>query len=953
MKKSFKTIISVILALIMALSVMITPMAAKTTKDAVGGDVASMFDIQIDTNKSSYGVLGIATITVDVTNNSESTIYNVGAEAVINQLDPVGRNSDVYAEDSALEPGETLSFEFKATLDSDVMDLSGWNTFWLNFKRFWHGNCKSEAPDFDDGRACEIASKEMTFGSYDVEQFVKVWYESGVILTIDQSDYTTTDITATVTGSVQTDVGIDSITYTSTADADQGEPSTMGSAVLEGNLWTISFNLKTGLNKVVVTVKTVDNRTISKSINITYDIGEIPFPEENDYGTNEDGLTYRKGVLTIYFNDDVTDAEAKECISACGGTVIGQNNLLKMYQARFDCDDYDSLVLKQEEVSSKDIVQFVEIDELIDGSIYTVSDPWDGDVSNSDWYDGTVEGSNWGLEAIDIATAWEYNDRFASQPSRIGVVDTDFLMSHEDFAQSDDDIKWYRVQDNDILVSDHGTHVAGTIAAANNSRGITGIVQNTNMYVAEAGNSSGKLPRVKIVDGFVKAVVNGAKVVNFSLGSVIDDSDSARQGASKEIVKAMVSLLDRDFDFLCVQSAGNDAINARRNSLFCSIYEGMSLSFCTNRYTAQDLIDRIIVVGAVEKTDNGYELASFSNWGEKVNIVAPGVDIYSTRSNGGYGYKSGTSMAAPHVTAVAGLVWSINHEFTMKEVKEIICSYECTNVAYDYTRGTQYRMLNAGLAVKKAVALTDAHGTVYGTVVDAASGYSIESGSYKVHKGSATGEVIYSSVYSSGEISFSVPAGTYVIEVFADGDYVTQYMTVEVVADGTVYCGSIPVSKQLAENQLRIVMSWGANPYDLDSHINGYLNDGNSFHVAYYNRSCYYDGETAVWLDVDDTDSYGPETITIVNLDQVKNFKYSVHNYSGKHATSEESEAFDLSDSGAVISVYKGNSLVATYSVPTNRKGTVWDVFSVDENGRITTINSMYYQEDPRLVGVY
>lgn len=178
MKKSFKTLISVILAVIMILSAMVIPMSAKTTKDANGGDVASMFDIQIDTNKSSYGVLGVAKITVKVTNISGNTISNVGAEAIIDQLDPCSRSSDVYAEDSELEPGETMSFTYKATLDADAVDLNGWNSFWLSFKRFFQGKCNSKAPNFDDGRAYEIASKEISFGNYDVEQFVKVWYES-------------------------------------------------------------------------------------------------------------------------------------------------------------------------------------------------------------------------------------------------------------------------------------------------------------------------------------------------------------------------------------------------------------------------------------------------------------------------------------------------------------------------------------------------------------------------------------------------------------------------------------------------------------------------------------------------------------------------------------------------------------------------------------------------------
>ena len=125
------------------------------------------------------------------------------------------------------------------------------------------------------------------------------------------------------------------------------------------------------------------------------------------------------------------------------------------------------------------------------------------------------------------------------------------------------------------------------------------------------------------------------------------------------------------------------------------------------------------------------------------------------------------------------------------------------------------------------------------------------------------------------------------------------------------------------------------------------------FHVAYYDRSYYQDNESLVWLDVDDVSSYGPETITIMNLDEIEEFTYCIHNYSKRYSGEEDSGAFSLSDSYAKIDVYIGDSQVASYDVPTNRKGTVWNVFKMNSNGYITRINTFEYESSPELVGNY
>lgn len=127
----------------------------------------------------------------------------------------------------------------------------------------------------------------------------------------------------------------------------------------------------------------------------------------------------------------------------------------------------------------------------------------------------------------------------------------------------------------------------------------------------------------------------------------------------------MASLLIRGYDFVVVQSAGNGAadhlgVDARYNGLFAAIdADNCSTANGKVTVTAQDIMDRVIIVGAAgEQDENGvYMQTSFSNGGDQVDIAAPGVNIYSTVA-GGYDTMQGTSMAAPMVAATAAMVWA-------------------------------------------------------------------------------------------------------------------------------------------------------------------------------------------------------------------------------------------------------------------------------------------------------
>jgi hypothetical protein len=96
---------------------------------------------------------------------------------------------------------------------------------------------------------------------------------------------------------------------------------------------------------------------------------------------------------------------------------------------------------------------------------------------------------------------------------------------------------------------------------------------------------------------------------------------------------------------------------------------------------------------------------------------------------------------------------------------------------------------------------------------------------------------------------------------------------------------------------------------------------------------------------VDDTTSYGPETITLtLNADVTGTYRYAIHDYTNRSSTISNA----LSLSGASVKLYQGNELIKTYNVPINVWGTQWDVFEID-NGVINNLNTMGCQSSPEM----
>ena len=246
----------------------------------------------------------------------------------------------------------------------------------------------------------------------------------------------------------------------------------------------------------------------------------------------------------------------------------------------------------------------------------------------------------WGVDKIDADLATG-----TGAGVKVCVVDTGIDKDHPDLqanivggrnfvakGATVDPTKW----DDD---NGHGTHVAGTIAAVDNTIGVVGVAPSASLLAAKVLNRQGSGYLSDIIAGLDYCVQNGAKVVSMSLGTSSD-------------VQAMHDAVDATYaqGVLLVAAAGNDY--------------GGAVSYPA-------AYDSVIAVSA---TDSNNNLASFSNVGPQVELAAPGVSVLSTYKDGSYATLSGTSMATPHVSGVAALAWEANPLLSNAEVRALLQS---------------------------------------------------------------------------------------------------------------------------------------------------------------------------------------------------------------------------------------------------------------------------------------
>jgi subtilisin family serine protease len=202
----------------------------------------------------------------------------------------------------------------------------------------------------------------------------------------------------------------------------------------------------------------------------------------------------------------------------------------------------------------------------------------------------------------------------------------------------------------------HGTHVSGIIAALrNNGVGMDGVTDNVKIMMIRTVPNGDEYDK-DVALAIRYAVDNGARIINMSFGKEFSPE--------KKWVDDAIRYAE-SHDVLLIHAAGNDGENIEINPSFPSPYLSGSVSKPSN----------FITVGAsTDPRFKGEWIADFSNYGKKtVDVFAPGEKIYSTLPGGNkYGFQQGTSMAAPVVSGIAGLIWTHYPNLTAKQVKEAI-----------------------------------------------------------------------------------------------------------------------------------------------------------------------------------------------------------------------------------------------------------------------------------------
>lgn len=490
------------------------------------------------------------------------------------------------------------------------------------------------------------------------------------------------------------------------------------------------------------------------------------------------GFGYVNNELLVTLDSSDSLSALKDYLRTIGGEVVGEIPVTADYQillpAAHTQEELEQMIEQLKALpyvrrSSLNYAFELENDAISGSSAYYPNDKkWDDWSGNS--------GNNWNMKAIDAPGAWVYRDQM--KPVNVGVIEEIFDLYHEDLTFQEmpfgnvsamgpykyNGLGWWTSEQS------HGTHVAGIIGADfDNEKGVCGVAPNAKLYGATYKKGETRqqfyfsqktalsylvqIKRCRVLNlsyclgehGLMYSASQGGKkaqenfnILNADLTEFLDDLEK-NTGNSFLICKSA----DNDNDKLFYKKDKEDVKNGIEYFWQGDYKKDPDYNKYKNRFKKDEWVsggtdarwdiysgidepeikDSIIVVGAAAVSGthsyfgckhNGYQVASYSNRGSRVDVLAPGgsdsdnvfpdAKIYSTVADGavGYGYKVGTSMATPHVAGVAAMIFGIDPTFTAKEVKDIIKSTATGSYGEE-----GYKMLNAKLAVEKAIELRD------------------------------------------------------------------------------------------------------------------------------------------------------------------------------------------------------------------------------------------------------
>ena len=264
----------------------------------------------------------------------------------------------------------------------------------------------------------------------------------------------------------------------------------------------------------------------------------------------------------------------------------------------------------------------------------------------------------WGVSRIEAPQAWQIGE--GKRPVIVAVLDTGIDETNQDLAQMVIARVNYTDSPTTEDIYEHGTHMAGTIAA------VAPECQLINIKVAD---DAGICQATVVAEGITEAVNHGANVISISL--CIQSSPDLEEAVNYAWNQGAI----------IVAAAGNEG---KSKPIYPAYYNNCM---------------------AVAGTDRGNTLALLSNYGDWVDVAAPGYNIYSEMPDNQYGYKSGTSSAVAHVSGVAALVFSVaedsNGNGLVNDEVRWAMENSCSPIAAD---GVGRGLINAFRAVELAMA---------------------------------------------------------------------------------------------------------------------------------------------------------------------------------------------------------------------------------------------------------
>lgn len=404
------------------------------------------------------------------------------------------------------------------------------------------------------------------------------------------------------------------------------------------------------------------------------------------YGDTLDSGAFLRDIVLIMFHPDATAEDRLVAVNRTNGRVIGGRRFpggdgiyfVRVTDNGTPSNLHEALnrlrVLPQVAYAGP---EYVETEDY--GAEYVRPNDATTGWQPNDWNlnpDSTA-GLNWGLEAISAPWAWGCTTGDSSVA--VAVVDDGFY-SNPDVKTTNTGYQW-------SPATLHGAMVSSVLAArGDNAEAMAGVIWDVDLRHYNLARTGGGIFGLSGTYAAVaKAMTSGARVVNLSRGARYTDAQGQRRAPmniradsaqARSMGRALATTLTLALPFsadpLIVISAGNQGVNA--------FFNGYALA-------SESHPNRVLVVGAVEQTTPGmgdylgsYTRAIFnpgginkgSNWGQLVDVTAPGRNVGGMSNSTLPESVSGTSFAAPMVSGIAGLVWSLDPRLTAQQVRQAI-----------------------------------------------------------------------------------------------------------------------------------------------------------------------------------------------------------------------------------------------------------------------------------------